>query len=102
MTEDTIVQVDGMTASVRAFIQMGKVIQADDGRYLTTGKHPSEPYELFPEALHAGYRAPDPYSPIGLRMRGFRVLEGDAIEDNRVEIGGAFYRISEARKHGLI
>ncbi|WP_186191431.1 hypothetical protein [Burkholderia gladioli] len=41
-------------------------------------------------------------APLGLRMRGFRVLEGDAIEDNRVEIGGAFYRISEARKHGLI
>ncbi|RRA14982.1 hypothetical protein DF059_15980 [Burkholderia cenocepacia] len=101
-----MVQVDGMTANVRTFLQMGKLIQTEDGRYLTTGKHAHEPYELSPEAFHVvtsrGTREPDPYSLEGLRKRGFSVLRGDTPEEDRVEIIAGYIRISEARKLGLI
>jgi len=45
---------------------------------------------------------PDPYSLIGLQIRGYQVLPGDMAADDRVWVGGAFIRITEARKSGLI
>ncbi|MBR7918040.1 hypothetical protein KDX16_19840 [Burkholderia vietnamiensis] len=102
LTEESVVQVDGMTANVRTFLSMGKLTRSEDGRYLTTGKHPYEPCELHPEAFRREVREPDPYSLDGLRRRGYRVLPGDTLDTDRVEIGGGFFRITEARKHGLI
>ncbi|WP_155634534.1 hypothetical protein [Burkholderia anthina] len=91
-----------MTANVRTFLKMGKLTRTVDGRFLTTGKHPYEPQELHPEAFRREAREPDPYSLEGLRRRGYRVLPGETFDDDRVEVGGGYYRITEARKHGLI
>lgn len=102
MTEDTVVRVDGVTCTIRVFLGMGKVKQTAEGGYITTGKVPHEPLEIPPEAFSQNTIKPDPYSLIGLQMRGFKVLVGKSFADNRVEIGGGYYRITEARKHGLI
>jgi hypothetical protein len=102
MNEDTVVRVDGVTCTIRVFLSMGKVKQTAEGGYITTGKLPHEPLEIPPEAFSQNTHKPDPYSLLGLQMRGYRVLVGKTVDDNRVEVGGGFYRITEARKHGLI
>ncbi|WP_430504735.1 hypothetical protein [Ralstonia pseudosolanacearum] len=101
MDESTVVRVRDVTATIGAFLKLGWVRRTEDGGYLTTGPHPHVPLEVPPPAPSKASEV-DPYSLRGLRMRGYRVMEGKTSDQDRVEIGGGFFRITEARKHGLI
>ncbi|WP_176087737.1 hypothetical protein [Achromobacter anxifer] len=98
MNEDTVATVKGVTASIRTLEKLGLVKRAG-GSWITADRY-STP--LVPAAIPQSTFKPDPYSLIGLQLRGFRVLPGEMAEDHRVEIAGAFIRITEARKNGLI
>lgn len=82
-------------------MQSGLVIKTETGSFLTTGPHAHVPTEVAPPAP-AQVKPIDPYSPTGLRLRGYRVMEGKTAADHRVEIGGGYYRITAARENGLI
>ncbi|WP_430495584.1 hypothetical protein ACQZ3Y_09095 [Ralstonia pseudosolanacearum] len=101
MDESTVVRVRDVTATIGAFLKLGWVQRTEDGGYLTTGPYPHEPVEVPPQAPQQATPV-DPYSLRGLQMRGYRVMAGKTRDQDRVEIGGGFFRITEARKHGLI
>ncbi|MFV8642318.1 hypothetical protein ACNRBS_22535 [Ralstonia pseudosolanacearum] len=44
----------------------------------------------------------DPYSLLGLEMRGYQVMAGKTPAEDRVMIDGGYYRITAARENGLI
>lgn len=103
MSEDSVVTTKGVTANIRTLEKLGLVkrtsgsngntwVSAD--RYSTPLVHASIPA--------TDHLKPDPYSLIGLQMRGFQVLPGKMAADNRVWVGGAYICITEARKNGLI
>ncbi|NUU69507.1 hypothetical protein HTZ98_01540 [Ralstonia solanacearum] len=101
MDENTVVRVKDVTATIGAFLKLGWVQRTEHGSYLTTGPYPHEPLEVPPQAPQQA--APvDPYSLLGLQMRGYRVMAGKTREEDRVEIGGGFFRITAARANGLI
>lgn len=101
MDETTVCRVREVTATIGILMRVGLVRKTPDGRYLTTGPHPHVPTEVPPPASTQA-KPIDPYSPLGLRLRGYRVMEGKTAKDHRVEIGGGFYRIEAARENGLI
>lgn len=101
MTEDTVCRVKDVTSTIATLIRLGLVRKTEEGQFLTTGAHPRVPTEVSPLATPPV--APiDPYSPTGLRKRGYRVVEGKTVAEDRVEIGGGLYRITAARENGLI
>lgn len=104
ITEDTIVHLEGMTGTVRAFVAGGwlEPREGEDGKvtYLTKGPYAHPPEVVPPDSPK--YPHVDPYSLRGLQMRGYRVMAGKTREEDRVEIGGGFFRISAARENGLI
>jgi hypothetical protein len=99
--ENTVVRVGDVTCTVRVFLRLGRIERTADGGFITTGKYPHVPLEVPTESSP---KPPDvdPYSLRGLEMRGYRVMSGKTSDQDRVEIGGGFFRITEARKHGLI
>ncbi len=101
MDENTVVRVGDVTSTVGTFIRLGRIRRTEDGGYLTTGPYPHEPVEVPPPPPSKATDV-DPYSLRGLQMRGYRVMAGKTREEDRVEIGGGFFRITEARRHGLI
>lgn len=101
MNEDTVCKVGHVTSTIRTLMRSGLVVKTEDGQFLTTGPHPHIPTEVAPSAP-AQVKPIDPYSPLGLRLRGYRVMEGKTAKDHRVEIGGGYYRIEAARANGLI
>jgi len=101
MDEDTVVRVRGIAATIRRFVRMGWVEEVGNGQYLTTGPHPRVPFEEPPPASPKATEV-DPYSLRGLQMRGYYVMAGKTHDEDRVMIGGGYFRITEARKHGLI
>lgn len=102
MTEDSVVRINGVTCTVRYFLKNGKLRMTQDGQYVTTSSTPQVPLEIHPEAALTNTQPIDPYSPKGLRIRGYHILPGKTGEEDRVLIDGGYYRISAARKHGLI
>jgi hypothetical protein len=98
MNEDTVVTVKGVTASIRTLEKSGLIKREGDTWVTADGISPPPVPAATPRFPHK----PDPYSLIGLQMRGFRVLPGEMAVDDRVEISGAFIRITEARASGLI
>lgn len=100
MNECTVCRVGAVTATIAILMRDGLVKKTADGRYLTTGAHPHVPHEVPPPAPQA--RPINPYSPLGLRLRGYQVMEGKTAKDHRVMIGGGYYRITAARENGLI
>ena len=101
MNEDTVCKVGHVTSTIRRLIQSGLVIKTETGSFLTTGPYPHVPTEVAPP-VPAEVKPIDPYSLTGLRLRGYRVMEGKTAKDHRVEIGGGYYRIEAARENGLI
>ena len=101
MDENTVGRVRDVTANIATLMRSGLVRKTEDGQYLTTGVHPQVPTEVAPLASPQ-VKPIDPYSPTGLRLRGYRVMEGKTAADHRVEIGGGYYRITAARENGLI
>lgn len=103
LSEDSVVTAKGVTANIRTLEKLGlvkRVSTGDEGTWVTTDRYstPLVPTAPPPSDLFQ----PDPYSLIGLQMRGFQVLPGEMAADDRVWVGGAFIRITEARKSGLI
>lgn len=99
LNEDSVVTAKGVTANIRTLEKLGLVKRAG-GSWITTDRYgtPLVPAAPPPSDLFQ----PDPYSLIGLQMRGFQVLPGEMAADDRVWVGGAFIRITEARKNGLL
>ncbi|AIU28646.1 hypothetical protein LV28_20625 [Pandoraea pnomenusa] len=100
-SDDEVFTVSGITASASALIRLGLLQRDPQGAFLTTGKFPHRPIPAAPPDFSSA-PAPDPYSPEGLTRRGYHVLRGETFDQDRVMIGGGYYRITEARKHGLI
>lgn len=103
LSEDTVVTAKGVTANIRTLEKSGlvkRVCGSDGDTWVTADRYntPLVPAASPPSDLFQ----PDPYSLIGLQMRGYQVLPGDMAKDDRVWVGGAFIRIAEARKSGLI
>lgn len=98
MNEDTVATVKGITASIRTLEKSGLVKREGD-TWVSADGISAPP---IPAAPPKTTFSPDPYSLLGLQLRGFRVLPGEMAKDHRVEIAGAFIRITEARKAGLI
>lgn len=101
MNDDTVCRVKDVTSTIATLLRLGLVRKLEDGSYETTGPHPHTPVEVSPQATRPA-KPVDPYSPTGLRLRGYRVMEGKTADQDRVEIGGGFYRITAARENGLI
>jgi len=101
MNLDSIVRIGGVTASVGTFVRLGKLRLNADGVYLTVGSNPHPPYLLPPSPPYVA-SLPAPNSLEDLQQRGFRVMRGKTPECDRVEIGGAYFRISAAIANGLI
>ncbi|ABF09431.1 hypothetical protein [Cupriavidus metallidurans] len=101
MNDDTVCRVKDVTSTIATLIRLGLVRKLDNGTYETTGAHPRVPTEVSPLATPP-VKPVDPYSPTGLRKRGYRVMEGKTAAEDRVEVGGGFYRITAARENGLI
>jgi hypothetical protein len=101
MNEDTVCKVGLVTASIRTLMQSGLVIKTEAGSFLTTGAHPRAPTEVTPPAP-AQVKPVDPYSLLGLQMQGYQVMAGKTAADDRVMVGGGYYRIEAAKEHGLI
>lgn len=101
MNESTVCRVRDVTANIATLIKSGLVRKTADGQYLTTDAHPHVPTEVAP--LASPQTKPiDPYSLLGLQMRGYQVMAGKTHEDDRVMVGGGYYRITAARENGLI
>ncbi|MBR8303386.1 hypothetical protein KDW49_22015 [Burkholderia dolosa] len=101
MDENTVVRVRDVTSTIGTLLKLGLVQRTEAGGFLTTGPHPSVPVEVPPPPPSKTPEA-DPYSLRGLQMRGYRVMAGKTREEDRVEVGGGFFRISAARENGLI
>lgn len=93
--------VNGITSTAETLLRLGLLRRDPSGNLLTTGKYPQAPIPAAPPD-YSGIKPSDPYSLKGLRLRGFYVLPGPTTDEDRVMIGGGYYRISEAKKHGLI
>ncbi|MYN39785.1 hypothetical protein GTP55_10410 [Duganella sp. FT109W] len=101
LNEDSVVRVGIYTARVKDHIAWGRLKRNAAGEFVTTGAHPHAPL-LIPD--------PPPYVPpkiapnslAGLQARGYRVMRGNTPEEDRVEIGGGFFRITAAIQNGLI
>lgn len=103
LNEDTVVSAKGVTANIRTLEKLGLVkrICGSDGDTWVTADRYETP--LVPTPVPAtDLPNPDPYSLRGLQKRGFRVLPGDVVTEDRVWVGGAFIRITDARKSGVI
>lgn len=103
LSEDSVVTAKGVTANIRTLEKLGLVkrTSGSDGDTWVTADRYSTP--LVPASVPTtDHLKPDPYSLIGLQMRGFQVLPGKMAADNRVWVSGAYIRITEARKNGLI
>lgn len=100
-SDEEVFTVSGITASAAALIRLGLLQRDPQGDFQTTGKHPQRPTPAAPPD-YSSMPAPDPYSIEGLARRGYSVLHGESRNQDRVMIGGGYYRITEARKHGLI
>ena len=97
LTENTVVQARGVTASIKTLEKLG-LVKRDGDTWVSVDPHgpPLVPTPVFTPKL------PDPYSLDGLRARGYQVLPADKAEDHRVWVQGAFIRITQAKESGLI
>lgn len=97
LTEDTVVQARGVTASIKTLEKLG-LVKRDGDTWVSVDPlcPPLVPAPVITPTL------PDQYSLDGLRARGYQVLPSDKAEDYRVWVGGAFIRITQARENGLI
>lgn len=99
LSEDSVVTAKGVTANIRT-LETLDLIKRVGGSWVTADRYGTP---LVPASVSTtDHLKPDPYSLIGLQMRGFQVLPGKMAADDRVWVGGAFIRITEARKNGLI
>ncbi|HJV74069.1 MAG TPA: hypothetical protein VJ654_07610 [Noviherbaspirillum sp.] len=94
LTPDTVIRIGHIEAPVRKFIECGLIFQFE-GTFISTTSlcAPTDPPTP----------KPNPFSIRELQKRGFKVLAGDTEAQDRVMLqAGAYYRISDALKNGLL
>lgn len=95
LTLDSVLRIGLITASIRAFIRTGMVVQE--------GSCFVQLYDRPPDTIPEPPKGPDPFSLQQLQMRGYKVIPGKTDAENQVMVWpGTYFKIPYAIEHGLL